>query len=183
LPRLVQARWIRGNVIHVIASRCNGLTELGDHIGIDAVRLREASHCLRELSNLTRIGDNYGQICSCESGNRCHLVPPGRFEHDALGLHLLHALDQLGNAAVVVLDDEAFPGWSCRHDQLSFRNVDAYVHLFLLPGGGRRRCDPALQFELDLALAGVRVLPLPTAQRPLLANGLDRPEALRPTAP
>src|SRR6266516_7086767 len=88
------------------------LSELSQHIRIDAVCLGEAPHGLRELANLAGVGDNHGELGSCQSRDRRDLISAGCFEYDPLRLHSFQTFDQLRDSFLVIADDESLTRWS-----------------------------------------------------------------------
>src|SRR3954470_46112 len=141
------------------------LSERRNHLGVNAIVLREPPARLGEVANLPRIdhGDPQSSAHQCSS-NRS-LVPTGRLHHDQVDRCRLQRLGQIVDAIRIVGELQHFTARQHSHIECCLRYVDSHHLLFIVhrssscPSLATMRAQPLAQpFGLTKRSGGATML-------------------------
>ena len=133
--------------------RANGLGEVGDRRGVQAIGLSELSGRAGKISDLTRIDHRQGQMRGGKGACDHCLVPARRLERDEDGSKSAQAFDKTLKTFVVARDNEGLSAWADADVQPILRHVDPNEHIHL-PSLHMRARDAAPATVRDVRMDG-----------------------------
>jgi hypothetical protein len=111
--------------------RANGLGEVGDRRGVQAIGLSELAGRAGKIADLTPVDYRQGQM-RCGKGACDHrLVSARRLERSQGGRKRAQALDKTLQALVVACDGEGLAAWADADVQPILRHIDSNKHIHL----------------------------------------------------